>query len=46
MAMKSMMETFNIERKVAPKVEVKDYDIFPDKFEYFDIILLILVSKI
>ena len=31
MATKSMMETFNIERKVLPKVEVKDYDIFPDK---------------
>ena len=31
MATKSMMETFNIERKTLPKVEVKDYDIFPDK---------------
>jgi len=31
MATKSMMETFNIERRTIPKIEVKDYDVFPDK---------------
>lgn len=31
MAGKSLIEAFNIEKKVLPKIEVKDYDIFPDK---------------
>jgi len=31
MAGKSLIEAFNIEKKVLPKVEVKDYDVFLDK---------------
>lgn len=33
MAGKSLIEAFNIEKKVLSKVELKDYDIFPDKIK-------------
>ncbi len=31
MANKTLIEAFNIDKKVMPKVEIKDYDVFPDK---------------
>ena len=33
MAGKSLVEAFNIEKKVIPKIEVNDYDVFPDKIK-------------